>query len=113
MLCTFAVHLCFGLMYAAGRLSPFRGLTLSAHDDSFLNAFPTWNEREEFDDAAYNRAALEVLKTGIPRDHTGALFVYAPVYVYFVAACFSLGGVRLLPLAIAQALLSATISGLV
>jgi hypothetical protein len=109
---TFAAHLTLGLYYVTGPMSPFRGLTLKSHDATFLNSFPNWNEREEFDDAAYNRAAVEVLHTGIPRDHTGSLFVYAPVYSYFVAACYTVGGVRLLALAIPQAVLSSLTCGL-
>jgi hypothetical protein len=104
---TFAAHLAIGVYYVTGPMSPFSGLTLGLHSEAFLNAYPGWNNREEFDDAAYNRAAVEVLNTGIPRDHTGSIFVYAPVYAYFVAFCYWLGGFRLLAIAIPQAMLAA------
>jgi hypothetical protein len=92
-------------------MSPFPALTIRSHDERFLASFPGWNGPEEFDDAAYNRAAVEVLRTGIPTDHTGAIFVYAPVYAYFVAGCYALGGIRLLAVAIPQAILAALSCG--
>lgn len=106
-LATFLVYLVVGIYYVTGPISPFRTLKLTSTGDAFLSAFPGWNAPEEFDDAAYNRAALEILRTGIPRDHTGSLFLHAPVYAYFVAGCYWLGGVRLLALAIPQAILAA------
>src|SRR6202011_2503467 len=95
---TFSLHLALGIYYVTGPMSPFHGLTVRSHGESFLASFPGWNNPEEFDDAAYNRAAVEVLNTGIPRDHNGSIFVYAPVYAYFVAACYWLCGFRLLAL---------------
>jgi hypothetical protein len=104
-LATFIIYLAVGVYYVTGPMSPFHALNLHSNGDSFLRVFPGWNAREEFDDAAYNRAAVEIFHTGIPRDHTGALFLYAPIYAYFVAGCYWIGGFRLLALAIPQALL--------
>src|SRR4051812_36775834 len=84
-LATFIVYLAVGLYYVTGPISPFHNLTLQSKGDAFLETYPWWNASEEFDDAAYNRVALSVLRTGIPRDKHGALFFHAPVYGYFVA----------------------------
>lgn len=112
VLATFITYLAVGVYYVTGPMSPFHGLRLNASGQSFLAAFPGWNNREEFDDAAYNRAAVEILNTGVPRDHTGSLFFYAPVYAYFVAGCYRIGGLRLLSVAIPQAILAALSCGL-
>jgi hypothetical protein len=113
ILATFAVYLGVGLYYVTGTISPFHTLKLTSVGDEFLGAYPGWNNREEFDDAAYNRAAVEILNTGIPRDHTGSVFLYAPVYAYFVAACYSVGGIRLLAIVIPQAIAAALTCGFV
>lgn len=112
VLATFAVHLASGIYYVIGPMSPFHSLRLDTSGDAFLGLFPTWNDRQEFDDAAYNRPAVEILRNGIPRDHTGALFAYAPVYAYFVAGCYLIGGFRILAIAIPQAALAALTCGL-
>lgn len=106
-LATFSTYLGVGIYYVTGPMSPFKTLTLSQKGDSFLAVFPGWNNKIEFDDAAYNRAASEIIQHGIPRDRSGAVFFYAPVYAYFVAACYSIGGLRLLAIAVPQALLAA------
>jgi hypothetical protein len=112
VLLTFVTHLALGVYYVTGPMSPFHGLTLRSRGEGFLASFPGWSDREEFDDAAYNRAAIEVLNTGVPRDHTGSIFLYAPVYAYFVAGCYWIGGVRLLALSFPQAILAALSCGL-
>ena len=112
ILATVVTHLAVSIYYVTGPMSPFPALTLHSSGDAFLSAFPGWNNREEFDDAAYNRAAVEILHTGIPRDHTGALFLYAPVYAYFVAGCYWIGGFRILAIAVPQAILSALACGI-
>jgi hypothetical protein len=108
-LATFIVYLVVGVYYSTGAVTSSRHLSIELTGESYLQAFPGWNDRLEFDDAAYNRAAVETLAHGVPRDHTGALFIYAPIYAYFLAACYSIGGLRLLALAIPQAALSAFI----
>src|SRR2546421_239782 len=93
---TFLVYLTFGLFYVTGPMSPFKGINLQINGDRFIQAYPGWDTTQEFDDAAYNRAALEILHTGIPRDRTGSLFLHAPIYAYFVAGCYWIAGFRLL-----------------
>src|ERR1043166_7626419 len=103
-LVTFVVYLGVGLYYVTGPLTPFQGLKLDSTGDAFLAVFPGWNGAHEFDDAAYNRAAMAILHDGVPRDQTGALFLHAPVYAYFVALCYWIGGIRLLSIAIQHAI---------
>lgn len=110
-LATFILYLLLGVYYVTGPISPFHDLRLGSSGDAFLVAFPGWNGPQEFDDAAYNRAATEILRTGIPRERAGALFFHAPIYAYFVAGCYWLGGCRLLALAIPQAFLAALTCG--
>jgi hypothetical protein len=106
-LATFIVYLAVGVYYSTGAITSSRNLSIGLIGDAYLQAFPGWNDRLEFDDAAYNRAAVEILAHGVPRDHTGALFLYAPVYAYFLGACYWIGGLRILAVAIPQAALSA------
>jgi hypothetical protein len=106
-LATFIVYLAVGVYYSTAAITPSRTLKMELTGDAYLRAFPGWNERLEFDDAAYNRAAVEILWHGVPRDHTGSLFLYAPVYAYFLAGCYWIGGLRLVSLAVPQAFLAA------
>src|SRR5438552_3941544 len=98
-LATFMVYLALGVYYSTGSITPSRTLKTELTGDAYLRAFPGWNDRLEFDDAAYNRAAVEILSHGVPRDHTGSLFLYAPVYAYFLAGCYWIGGLRLFSVA--------------
>ncbi|MGD0649953.1 MAG: glycosyltransferase family 39 protein [Verrucomicrobiia bacterium] len=43
------------------------------------------------------------------RSRDGVFFDHAPVYAYFLAACYRIGGVRMLSIAIPQAILSGLI----
>jgi hypothetical protein len=108
-LATFVVHLLFGLYYATkvGSYRPRPSLAVSGLD--YLRSFPGWDTDNEKDSASNNRAAMSVLRTGVPRSREGVVFLRAPVYAYFVAASYALGGVRLLSIAVAQATLSALI----
>jgi MFS family permease len=111
ILATFVTYLAVGLFYVTSPHGPFPALKLSSAGDSFLSVYPGWNDEEEFDDAAYNRVAIEVLHTGLPRDKHGALFFHAPLYGYFVGACYWIGGIRLLAIAIPQAFVAALTCG--
>jgi hypothetical protein len=106
---TFVVHLVFGIYYATkiGSYSPRPTLAVTGLD--YLRSFPGWDSSNELDSASNNRAAISVLQTGVPRSREGVLFLRAPVYAYFVAASYAVGGVRLLPVAMAQSALSALI----
>ena len=106
---TFVVHLVFGVYYATkvGSYSPRPTLAVTGSD--YLRSFPGWGTENELDSAANNRAAMSVLQTGVPRSREGVLFLRAPVYAYFVAASYAIGGIRLLSIAVAHAALSALI----
>ena len=104
---TFVCHLSSGLYYVTQTEHLVSRPTLSQKGDVYLSAFWGWNRAEEWDAAAYNRAATEVMRTGVPRTRTGAVFFHAPLYAYFLAAGYSIGGVRLLSVAVPQAVLSA------
>jgi hypothetical protein len=106
---TFVVHLVFGIYYATriGSYSPRPTLAVTGLD--YLRSFPGWDSTNELDSAGNNRAAISVLQTGVPRSREGVLFLRAPVYAYFVAASYAVGGVRLLPVAVAQSALSGLI----
>lgn len=103
---TFVSHLAFGLYYATTSDHLEANPSLNQRGEAFLAAYRGWNSEKEGDTAAYNRAAVEVLRTGVPRTRTGAVFFHAPLYAYFVAACYGVGGVRLLSVAVPQAVLA-------
>jgi hypothetical protein len=105
---TFVFYLAFGVYYAT-HLIPSNKASLDLRDEAYLSSFPTWGTVGETDSAIGNRTAIEILKTGVPRTISGRLFLHSPVYSYFVAACYALGGIRLLPVATAQA----TLGGLI
>jgi 4-amino-4-deoxy-L-arabinose transferase-like glycosyltransferase len=86
--------------------APKTGLHLSGED--YLNTYKPsgWGTKNEMDGSLYNRGAIEVLKTGVPRTFSGALHLHSPVYPYFLAACYKIGGTRLLSVAVPQAILS-------
>jgi hypothetical protein len=99
-------HLVFGLYYITQALPGDLRPTLQQSDGSYLARFPGWNTDWEADSAGYNRAAVTVLETGAPRNRDGVPFFRAAVYAYFLAACYAVGGVRLLAVAVPQAVLS-------
>jgi len=112
MAATFVVHLVFSLYYVTHNNGGLRTtMTLQLRDAAFLRVFPGWDTDGEGDAAFYNRLALGVIETGIPRNHSGAVSLYAPVYSYFMAACYIIAGVRQLSVSVPQALLAALITG--
>ncbi|MCS7337354.1 MAG: glycosyltransferase family 39 protein [Verrucomicrobiae bacterium] len=104
--CIACAHLAYGLWFWTKSPTNAPKAALSLKGEDFLKSFPGWDTEEERDQAAYNRPAIEILKTGVPRYRTGAFFDHAPVYAYFLAACYWIGGVRLLSVVIPQAVLS-------
>src|SRR5437667_8710896 len=103
---TMVLHLVFGLYYMTQALPGDRRPTLQQSGESYLASFPGWNSGWEADSAGYNRAAVTVLETGVPRNRDGVPFFRAAVYAYFLAACYGIGGMRLLAVAVPQAVLS-------
>lgn len=103
---TSAVHLVFGVFYLTRIWSNDQRPSLTATGVDYLRSFPGWDSDNELDSAGNNRAAMSVLHTGVPRSREGILFLRAPVYAYFVAASYAVGGVRLLSIAVTQAILS-------
>jgi 4-amino-4-deoxy-L-arabinose transferase-like glycosyltransferase len=106
ILLIFVSHLVFGLYYIthAEGISPRP--SMQTRDEEFLRSFASWGDPRESDMAAYNRAALGVLETGIPRNVGGGVSVHALVYNYFLAACYWIGGVRLISVAVPQAFIA-------
>lgn len=107
-LMTFAFYLALGLYYATN-LVPSNKASLNLRGKAYLESFPSWGTTREIDSAIGNRTAVEILKTGVPRTISGRLFLHSPVYSYFVAACYGIGGVRLLSVAAGQAALGGLI----
>lgn len=100
------VHGVFGLLYATS-LSPLgRHDLLSASGDAYLQSFPNWNGDSEQDATGFNRTAVSILHSGLPYSRHGTLILRTVVYSYFVAICYALGGIRFLPVLIAQAIMS-------
>jgi 4-amino-4-deoxy-L-arabinose transferase-like glycosyltransferase len=106
----FCCHLAWGVWFftASPTNAPKTGLSLQGED--FLKSIPTWDTEHEADAAFHNRAAVGVLETGIPRTRTGGLSDHSPLYAYFLAGCYWLGGIRLLSVAIPQAAASALVA---
>lgn len=106
---TVTIHLCWGIYFwtKARNNAPKTSLKLSG--EAYLACAPGWNTDHESDAAVYNRAAYEALQTGVPRSKEGTFFDHAPVYAYFLAACYWIGGIRLLSIAIPQAIMSGLI----
>ncbi len=102
---TFGFSLVFSLYYVMHAETLHSRVTLRQRDDGFLNVFAGWNTDHEGDAAFYNRLALGVLQTGVPRNRAGEVSWYTPVYSYFLAGCYALGGVRQLSVTIPQSLL--------
>ena len=100
------IHLVVGLYYATRLSSQTQHPTLATHGDVYLASFTSWNTDLEQDAAGFNRTALSILTRGLPYSRQGTLILRTAVYSYFVAGCYAIGGIRLLPVAIAQAILS-------
>jgi hypothetical protein len=99
-------HGVFGLLYAT-RISPQAGHgLLSISGDAYLQSFHGWNTDNEQDATGFNRTAVSILHTGLPYSRHGTLILRTVVYSYFVAICYAIGGIRFLPVLIAQAILS-------
>jgi hypothetical protein len=103
---TFAVYLAFSLYYVTHSENLSAHWTLRQRGDEFLRAFPGWDTASEGDSALYNREAIGILRTGIPRARSGAVYLYAPLYAYFLAACYWIGGVQQMSVSVPQALLA-------
>lgn len=101
-----AVHGAFGLLYATSLSPNGRHGLLSARGDAYLQSFPGWDTDFEQDATGFNRTAVSILHTGLPYSRHGTLVLRTAVYSYFVAICYALGGIRFLPIVIAQAILS-------
>jgi len=100
------LHGIFGWLYATS-LSPqttHRSLHLSG--DAYLQSFPNWNTDSEQDATGFNRTALSILHRGLPYSRQGTLILRTAVYSYFLAGCYAIGGLQLLPVVVAQAILS-------
>ncbi len=106
---TVAVHFCWAVHFWTKAHNNAPKTSLNWSGDAFLVGFPGWNSNHEFDAAAYNRAAAEVLRTGVPRDRDGVYFNHAPLYAYLLAGCYWLGGIRFLSIVVPQAILSGLI----
>lgn len=104
-LLTCITHTVFGIYYATHAENLVSKPTLRMSGLEFLRSFRGWDESWENDNAAYNRAAMGILRTGTPRNRSGAVCVHALVYDYFLAACYAVGGTRLLSVAIPQGVL--------
>lgn len=103
---TSLVYLVFGTYYVTRNAERVHGpSSLSVSGDAYLRAFGTWDSDDEADSAFYNRLALGVMHTGLPRNRSGSVSLYAPVYTYFLGACYSVGGLRLLSFIVPQAIL--------
>lgn len=106
VVCIALAHFAYGIWFWTSSPTNAPKASLKLNGDAFLESFPGWNTDEERDQAAYNRSAIEVLRTGIPRYRSGEFFDHAPAYAYFLAMCYWIGGIRLLSVVIPQALLS-------
>ena len=99
-------HLVVGLHYATHLTSQTLHPSLTTRGDAYLTSFSGWNTDFEQDVAGFNRTALSILAHGLPYSRQGTLILRTAVYSYFVAGCYAIGGVRLLPVAVAQAIAS-------
>src|SRR5260221_14567550 len=79
---------------------------LKLRGEDYLRVFPAWGRPAERDSAAYNRGALNIIDSGVPRTRSGALHMHAPVYCYFLALCYKIGGLKLFSVAVPQAVLA-------
>src|SRR5258706_15863991 len=102
-------HFLFGVWYwrqwVRNEMKPPRP-PLELRGEDYLRVFPAWGRPAERDSAAYNRGALNIIDSGVPRTRSGALHMHAPTYCYFLALCYKIGGLRLFSVAVPQALLA-------
>lgn len=103
----FVCHLAYSTWFWTKSPTDAAKTSLRSSGEAFLASYVTWNSDGERDAACYNRSALEVLRTGVPRYRSGGFFDHAPLYSYFLAGCYWVGGICLLAFAIPQAALSA------
>lgn len=106
-------HFGFGLYYVLKFGNLLSNFNLHQQGSAYLGVFSGWNTPHEGDSAYYNRTAVTILETGVPRDQYGIVQIHAPVYSYFLAGCYGLGGVRFLSIIIPQAILAGLIAWLV
>ncbi|MCX6347913.1 MAG: hypothetical protein NTV79_00210, partial [Candidatus Aureabacteria bacterium] len=90
------------LTWKLGETPPDELSTISVFDNRCARAYLD----SEQDAAGFNRTALSILHRGLPYSRQGTLILRTAVYSYFVAGCYAVGGVRLLPILVAQAILS-------
>lgn len=105
-LLTVVVHFAFGTYFWTRGANNAPKTSFRLTGEEFFASFPTWNSEKELDQAAYNRAALEALRTGVPRSNSGVFFDHAPFYAYFLAASYKVGGVRYLSATLPKAVLN-------
>jgi 4-amino-4-deoxy-L-arabinose transferase-like glycosyltransferase len=103
---TFAFHLGFGLWFWTASPTRAAKTNLQLTGTAYLESFPTWDTEHEADAAFYNRGAVEAMRTGLPRTRSGMFFEHAPLYAWFLGGCYQLFGVRLLAMAVPQAVLA-------
>jgi hypothetical protein len=103
---TVFLHLLFGVYYAASVEKVAVTTLLRQQGGPFLASHSGWNTSREGDAAYYNRTATNILRSGLPRQRSGEVTWHAPLYSYFLAGCYAVGGVRFWPVAAAQAVLS-------
>jgi hypothetical protein len=103
---TVVCHLTYSIWFWTASPTRAAKTDLRLSGEAYLQQLPTWDTEHEADAAFYNRGAVEVLRTGVPRTRSGMFFEHAPLYAYFVAFCYKIGGVRMLSLVVAQSLLS-------
>jgi hypothetical protein len=86
---------------------------LELRGEDYLRTFSGWGSLNERDSSAYNTAALNVIKSGVPRTRSGAVHMHAPIYCYFLALCYGIGGQNLVSVAVPQAMMAGLICFLV
>lgn len=111
MAATFVLYFTFGLFYVSHNAERLKSSgDLSLRGEAYLQGFITWGADLEADDAYYNRSALGIMQTGMPRDRDGNLAFHAPLYSFFVAACYGIGGFNRYSLATGQSVLAALLA---
>jgi hypothetical protein len=105
-LVTAVLHLVVGAYYATHVSPNGARFSLTTRGETYLRSFPGWETDSEQDAAGFNRTASSILERGLPYSRHDTLILRTAVYSYFVACCYAIGGVRLLPVAVAQAIVS-------
>jgi len=104
---TVVLHTAWGIYFWTAAPTRAPKTSLRYEGEQYLASYPGWNTSNERDAASYNRAVVEVRRTGVPRTQEGGLFSKGALYAYFLTACYWLGGTRLLSVVIPQAILVA------